>query len=73
MANHHAPALLDAHGRPFLYCAACRAPLSAADLAEFGLRAPDFGETLDEYCEAELVATSELRHRRCLADEARSV
>ena len=72
MGNPDASALLDAHGRPLVQCQVCHAPLSAADLADLGLRAPDGVEMLHEYCEAELVDISEFCHRRCRAGEARS-
>jgi hypothetical protein len=66
MNRQRGDALLDSHGRPFCRCAVCHAPLSELDLEEIGLRPPDFGMTLDDYCEAELVDPSDLCHLRCI-------
>lgn len=60
----------DHHGRPFMTCAACGAPLRAEDFWNAGLRLPERGETVEEYCDAELV--DDLRHVACLSAAARA-
>jgi hypothetical protein len=57
------PALVDSEGRPLFTCTVCHGPLAHSDLDDFGLRAPDYGESAEEYCDAELVDPRELRHR----------
>lgn len=59
----------DHRGRPFLTCTACGEPLRRADFWHAGLRLPEHGETVDEYCDAELV--DDLRHVACLNAAAR--
>jgi len=60
------PALVDAEGHPLFTCAACRSPLTSHDLSDFGLRAPDFGESEERYGDAELIDPRELQHLACL-------
>jgi hypothetical protein len=50
-------------------CVVCRGPLTGWDMGECGLRPPDFGETVDEYCDRELLNPRDLRHLACLMDE----
>jgi hypothetical protein len=47
--------IVDEHGRIMFHCADCGAPLTSADLFELGLRVPDYGESKEDYCDAELV------------------
>ncbi len=50
-------------------CPACNVPLTADDFAAIGLRAPDIGESADEYCDEELLDPLELRHLACLSEQ----
>jgi hypothetical protein len=50
-------------------CAACAGPLTEEDLGDLGLRRPDCGETVDDYCDRELLDPRELRHLACLMGE----
>jgi hypothetical protein len=61
--------VLDTHGRVLFRCSMCGAPMRERDFAELGLRVPEYGETAEEYCSAELV--DELEHRRCSQIRAR--
>lgn len=65
VAHDETHPLLDRQGRPRFLCGVCRAALSASDLAELGLRVPDSDETIEEYCDAELLDAQEVYHRRC--------
>ena len=62
--------LLDRAGRTRFSCGVCRAALSASDLAELGLRLPDQDETIEAYCDAELLDPRELYHPACREREA---
>ncbi len=64
------PAATDTQDAPAFICAGCKLPLTASDFGEFGLRTPDYGETVDDYCDAELLDPRELRHLACLTREA---
>ncbi len=64
--DRSSPVLLDTKGHPLFTCCACQTPLSASDLIDLGLRAPDRGETAEEYCDSELLNPAELRHTGCL-------
>jgi hypothetical protein len=39
------------------------------DFADLGLRVPEYGETADDYCTAELI--DDLEHRSCIQARAR--
>jgi hypothetical protein len=45
-------------------CPDCTHPLAAADVFEHGLRLPDYGESREDYFEAELL--DDLGHLTCL-------
>lgn len=62
--------VLDFKGHPFMLCAACGAPLRKEDFWNAGLRLPEYGETADEYCDAELV--DDLRHVACFSAAERA-
>jgi len=47
--------ICDRDGLVMFYCSACGEPLAEGDFYDQGLRLPDFGETRDEYCDAELL------------------
>lgn len=55
--------LLDRYGRPMFICRACGEPMTSDDLFRLGLRLPDYGETREEYCDAELI--DEVEHESC--------
>ena len=57
--------LLDFSGRPFFYCRVCGDPLSGDDILAVGLRLPEPNESVEEYCDEELVDSRELRHAHC--------
>ena len=65
IAHNETQPMLDRQGRPCFLCGVCRAALSASDVAELGLRVPDPDETIEEYCDAELLDPQELDHPRC--------
>ncbi len=70
MANRHrSAALLDRDGHPFLACADCGSPLSASDLDDLGLPVPHQADSAEDYCDAQFLDPSELRHLRCLEAE----
>lgn len=56
--------LTDRDGIPMFRCAFCDVPLGAKDLNDIGLRAPDPGESRDEYIDAELIDRFE--HLACV-------
>ncbi|HWQ28929.1 MAG TPA: hypothetical protein VNN12_07890 [Dehalococcoidia bacterium] len=60
----------DHRGRPFMTCVACGAPLRKEDFWNAGLRLPEYGETAEEYCDAELL--DDLRHAACLSAATRA-
>ena len=70
VAHDETHPLLDRQGQPRFKCGVCRATLSASDVAELGLRIPDPDETIEEYCDAELLDPQELYHPRCREREA---
>jgi hypothetical protein len=57
--------LVDARGVVMFRCDACGAPMSRSDILDLGLRLPDFGESAEDYLDAELVDS--FRHPECLA------
>jgi hypothetical protein len=61
--------VLDTHGRVLFRCSMCGAPMRERDFAELGLRIPEYGETADDYCTAELI--DGLEHRSCSQARAR--
>lgn len=63
MTMTHQP-IIDFSGRIMFFCAACGVPLTADDFFQIGLRLPDHGESLDDYCEAELLDS--VMHIDCL-------
>ena len=50
-----ANAIVDHHGKAIFVCADCGEPITADDLFDLGLRAPDDGESRDDYFAAELL------------------
>ena len=46
-------------------CPLCGNSLWEQDFSDMGLRPPAPGEGPEEYCEAELLDVSDLRHQRC--------
>ena len=48
------------------WCDQCRAPISRSDTLDLGMRLPDYGESADEYLDAELIDS--FRHPACSAD-----
>jgi hypothetical protein len=54
----------DARGTPMFICPSCGEALRQTDVFDHGLRLPDYGETRDDYLEAELL--DELQHYDCL-------
>ncbi len=56
--------VLDHLGRVFMTCARCREPLRKADFWDTGLRLPEYGESAEAYCDAELL--DELIHPACV-------
>jgi hypothetical protein len=57
--------IIDERGRAMFYCAFCNEPLTKSDFFDLGMRLPDHGEGVDDYCDAELVDRFE--HARCTA------
>jgi len=60
--------VLDTHGRVLFRCSMCGAAMRERDFADLGLRVPEYGETADDYCTAELV--DDLAHRGCVQARA---
>lgn len=56
--------IVDRHGSIMFYCSFCGTPIGRDDIIELGMRLPDFGETAEEYRDAELVDA--FQHRQCL-------
>ena len=54
MATSNTP-ILDGRGRVMFHCAVCGGAISTDDFFELGLRLPDYGESADEYRDAELL------------------
>jgi hypothetical protein len=57
--------IVDRHGNVMFYCDYCGTPICRDDVLELGFRLPEFGESADDYRDAELIDS--LRHERCLA------
>ncbi len=57
--------VVDRSGRPLFYCHLCHGPITRLDFAKLCLRLPDPGETVDEYCDSELIG--QLSHFDCTA------
>ncbi len=60
--------LLDRYGRAMFLCRACGEAMTSDDFFALGLRLPEFGETSEEYCDAELV--DEVEHESCARSRA---
>jgi hypothetical protein len=56
--------IADAQGRPLFRCRVCGTPITERDFADLGLRVPEYGETRDEYCDAELI--DDIAHKACV-------
>jgi hypothetical protein len=56
-------AILDRDGRVIFVCADCHEPITLDDLFDLGLRAPDDGESRDDYFATELLDS--LSHVDC--------
>lgn len=56
--------IADAQGQPLFRCSVCGTPMTAHDFADLGLRLPEYGETREEYCEAELI--DDVAHKGCV-------
>jgi hypothetical protein len=59
--------ITDERGRVMFRCAICGDPVTKSDFFNLGLRLPDHGEGVDDYCDAELIDRFE--HPRCTARE----
>jgi len=57
--------ILDERGRIMFRCSHCGEPMTRSDFFDLGLRVPDRDETVDDYCDAELIDRFE--HGPCLA------
>jgi hypothetical protein len=62
--------ITDARGRAMFYCAICREPLTKSDFFDLALRLPDYGESVGDYCDAELIDRFEHVHCTARAREA---
>lgn len=62
--DEYSKPVVDRHGSVMFYCSACGAPISSSDILDFGTRLPDFGETAQDYLDAQLIDS--FRHQRCL-------
>ena len=60
------PVLPVAEVNALFTCPVRGVPLFASDLADLGLRTPDPAETVEDYCDAELLDPGGLCHLRCL-------
>jgi hypothetical protein len=56
--------LIDYRGRVMFVCPVCGGAIAKEDLYELGLRLPDYGESAEEYRDAELL--DDLEHARCV-------
>ena len=55
--------MTDFRGVVFFQCATCGLGLNERDFYELGMRIPDWGESRDEYCDAELI--DDVTHSDC--------
>jgi hypothetical protein len=62
--------ILDGRGVVMFHCSTCGGPITKEDFFEQSLRLPDFDESRDDYCDAELI--DEFRHNACIAAAARA-
>lgn len=56
--------IVDGAGNVMFWCDHCRTPISRSDILDLGMRLPDYGESADEYLDAELIDS--FRHPACL-------
>jgi hypothetical protein len=57
--------VVDRHGNVMFYCSYCGTPICSDDVLDLCMRLPDFGESADDYRDAELIEG--FQHRSCLA------
>jgi hypothetical protein len=57
--------IVDGHGRVMFWCAECGSAMSRSDVLDLGMRLPDYGETAEEYLDAELIDA--FSHPTCVA------
>ncbi len=67
MDDYNEP-IVDHLGKVMFWCESCGSAMTRSDIEDLGLRAPDYGETAQDYLDAELVDS--FRHPRCLASKA---
>jgi hypothetical protein len=60
-----ADTILDERGRVMFRCAHCGEPMTRSDFFDLGMRLPDRGESIDDYCDGELIDRFE--HAPCAA------
>ena len=47
--------IVDEHGNVMFWCHQCHSPISRSDILDLGMRLPDYGESAEEYLDAELI------------------
>jgi hypothetical protein len=57
--------VVDDHGNVMFWCDHCTAPMSRSDILNLGMRLPDYGESAEDYLDAELIDA--FRHPVCAA------
>jgi hypothetical protein len=55
--------VVDEHGNVMFWCNQCRAPMTRSDILNLGMRLPDYGESAEDYLDAELIDS--FRHPTC--------
>lgn len=68
--NRTGKPIVDNRGKAMFACSLCGVAMTDDDFFDQGLRLPDAGESLDEYCDAEL--TDVFRHLACVRSVAAS-
>jgi hypothetical protein len=63
MTTTGASVILDERGEAMFHCRICHAAMTIDDFFELGLRLPDRGEGVEEYCDAELL--DRVEHQAC--------
>ena len=65
MDDTYSEPFVDRHGNVMFWCDRCRMPISRSDILDLGMRLPDYGETAEDYRDAELIDA--FRHSSCAA------